>query len=197
MKKTKTWLSKLFMSKKKKQHGFNDMASSTQPIKYIFDIEVIDSDENGAPLTERQYGIIAESADMLHALYATCDQKINILRQTPVGAAQVDKAEPQADPANLTVEHLANPVPVTNVTHAPQVQTEQPRYITVSGIKMRITGDKIAQKQWVRASADEAACIRIVSDSTNRIFNLDGKHIEIEKWVNIEEADNTILNDAL
>ena len=51
-------------------------------------------------------------------------------------------------------------------------------------------GIKVYQKQWVKLNQNEAGQIRIVNDSNNKILNLNGKHIEILRWVMIEDQDS-------
>lgn len=163
---------------------------STAP-KFKFDIEIMDKDDADRPLISRQYGILADSPATLHALYATCDQKIRILHQELATQDAGGLSEAAKTPAAFQPSPAVtvNTTPVIETCHIPQVVTPvpEPKFITAFGIKLKIIGDEVYRKQWIRASDEEAAGIRVVIDSTNKLVKLDGKHVELEKWVRIEE----------
>lgn len=154
--------------------------------KFKFDIDVYEIDDSSrAP--ERFTDVEAESAESLAAIYATCNQRIKVLRKVPI-----DDAPPVAQMHNSEItpntsvqpEQSAPPKPIEPKYVTASVE---PKYVTVSGIKMKIIGDEVYQKQWIRASADESKGIRLIIDKTNKLVNLEGKHFEIEKWIKIEE----------
>lgn len=152
--------------------------------KFKFDIDVYEIDDSSrAP--ERFTDVEAESAESLAAIYATCNQRIKVLRKTPIetpvpveSPAPIVEAQPRPPfQPNQTIT-MFNDVPAKLI---------EPKYVTVSGIKMKIMGDEVYQKQWIRATEDESKGIRLIIDKTNKLVNLEGKHFELEKWIKIEE----------
>lgn len=151
--------------------------------KFKFDIDVYEADDlDRAP--ESFSGVISESAETLRALYATCNQRIKIRNTTPVQADLTQSQFIAGTPPPAVVQTQTSRQPFQSFPPAPKVE---PKYVTVSGIKMKIVGDVVYQKQWVRASDDEAAEFRVVSDKTNKLVNLIDKHVELEKWIKIED----------
>lgn len=157
--------------------------------KFKFDIDVYEIDDSSrAP--ERFTDVEAESAESLAAIYATCNQRIKVLRKTPI-----ETPAPDETPAPIVEAHSRPSLQLNQpIQPRPPLQYNQnvtasiePKYVTVSGIKMKIIGDEVYQKQWIRASADESKGIRLIIDKTNKLVNLEGKHFEIEKWIKIEE----------
>lgn len=86
----------------------------------------------------------------------------------------------------------------SNAVVQPVVQKLKPKIITIGDMQVKYDGDKVYQKQWVKLNSTEAANFRIVSDSSNKIMPLNGKHIECRKWVIVEEDspedDNDVMN---
>lgn len=171
--------------------------------KYKFDIEVYEMDDASVP-PEKFYDVFADSAEALKALYATCKQNVKILKQTPldddVDVTVKNKTETndydesddydesgeyenQVNSENTCQPTSSDKSNIDNVT----ITKVEPKYVTVSGIKMKIVGDDVYQKQWIRASEEESAGIRLIVDKTNKLVNLEGKHFELEKWVQIVE----------
>ena len=66
----------------------------------------------------------------------------------------------------------------------------KPKIVTIGDTQIKYDGAKVYQKQWVKLNQNEAGQIRIVNDSNNQILNLNGKHIEILRWVMIEDQDS-------
>lgn len=200
-------LKKLFSLIKKRD---KPMIPSVQP-RYIFDIQVMDEDDKGNPLIETQHGIKANSANELHALYKTCGQRIKIVSQRevegytppPVLAPHVANS-PQATGGDNNVSYngasprppLTSPRPPFQPHMPPPPLPVEPKYVTVSGISMKIVGDVVYQKQWVRASDEEANNIRLVSDATNKIVKTTDRHFEIQKWVIVADDDDTVEDIA-
>ena len=160
--------------------------------KFKFDIDVYEVDDSSrAP--ERFTDVEAESAESLAAIYATCKQRIKVIRKTPIEIAPAPVIAMQSDAAIGEPQPIMSTVPPiykTEITPAPGVvlRAPEPKFVTVSGIKMKIIGDDVYQKQWIRASEDESKGIRLIIDKTNKLVNLEGKHFEIEKWVKIEDT---------
>ena len=66
----------------------------------------------------------------------------------------------------------------------------KPKIVTIGDTQIKYDGDRVYQKQWVKLNQNEAGQIRVVNDSNNKILNLNGKHIEILRWVMIEDQDS-------
>lgn len=64
-----------------------------------------------------------------------------------------------------------------------------PKFFQVGGIKCKMENGRFYQKQWMRLTDNEADEIRIVSDKNNKICPLTNKHIEILKWVLVEDEE--------
>lgn len=82
------------------------------------------------------------------------------------------------------------------------VKQSKPKYFKVGDIEVKDDNGKIYQKQWVKLTTTESSNIRIINDKNNSIFNLKDKHIEIKKWILIEnikdsDIDNVDLEDNL
>ena len=43
----------------------------------------------------------------------------------------------------------------------------------------------------------DASNFRVVTDSTNKIVSLSGKHIEAKRWILIEDSSNGSIDDAV
>lgn len=71
-----------------------------------------------------------------------------------------------------------------------------PKFFQVGGIKCKMENGKLYQKQWMRLTDNEADEIRIVSDKNNKICPLTNKHIEILKWVLVEDEDKNSPIDS-
>ena len=64
----------------------------------------------------------------------------------------------------------------------------KPKIVTIGDMQIKYDGDKVYQKQWVRLTPAEAGNFRVVSDSSNKISPMAGKHLEAKRWVLIENA---------
>lgn len=62
-----------------------------------------------------------------------------------------------------------------------------PRYFKIGSVECKEDNGKIYQKQWMRVNDENE--YRIVSDATNKITPLKGKHIEHLMWVLIEDEN--------
>jgi hypothetical protein len=50
---------------------------------------------------------------------------------------------------------------------------------------------KIYQKQWMKILGTEVGNYRLISDSNNREISMNGKHLEVLKWVLIEDESDS------
>ena len=63
------------------------------------------------------------------------------------------------------------------------------KYYKVGDIEIKDDNGKIYQKQWMKLSDSEASNIRVVNDKNNALVNLNGKHIEMKRWILVETSD--------
>lgn len=73
---------------------------------------------------------------------------------------------------------------------------DPPKFFQVGGIKCKMENGKLYQKQWMRLVDTEVDEIRIVSDKNNRICPLKDKHIEVLRWVLVEDDGNGVRPDG-
>jgi len=75
---------------------------------------------------------------------------------------------------------------------------QKPRFFKVGDIEVKDDNGKIYEKQWMKLSDSEASNIRVINDKNNSLVNLAGKHIEMKKWVLVEDInEETDLEDNL
>lgn len=148
--------------------------------RYEYKIKVFELDDNDKPITSIQEGIKANSDTELKSMYSLCDQKIEIISRKEINPpSQTQQVE-----TNITVNQNEK---LTKIQQNPQREDIVPRYFNAGGINFKLVGNELYQKQWIRASEDETASIRIINDKNNSIFKLNGKHIELEKWIKVEQ----------
>lgn len=70
----------------------------------------------------------------------------------------------------------------------------QIKYYKIGDIEIKDDNGKIYQKQWVKLSENESSNIRIINSKNNSIVQLVNKHIEIKKWVIVENQQTNDLN---
>ena len=69
----------------------------------------------------------------------------------------------------------------------PAKEVSEPRYFNVGGMECKMENGKLYQKHWVTVNETEMANYRLISDKNNRILPMTGKHLEVLKWVIVEE----------
>ena len=144
------------------------------------------------------------------ALYKDCGQMAKVVREIdPPTKEQIVAAQQQA---TLTVQQqmqapivqaalqqVAIQQPILQA--APQhIQVRKPKYYKVGDIEIKDDNGKIYQKQWMKLTDTEASNFRLVSDKNNAIANMNGKHLEMKKWVlvqNSEEDESTQLEESM
>ena len=133
--------------------------------------------------------------------YAICDQRIQVIREI----------DPFDEPPKMPNDKQVQSIEQQNVQHqqiaqlkAQTVQTvktttetikPKPKIITVGDTQIKYDGEKVYSRQWVKLNAKEASCIRVVNDSNNKIFQLNGKHLEALRWVLVENDSSTSEDD--
>lgn len=156
-----------------------DGISSKKP-RYAFDVKVYSMDENDKyTITEIQNDVLGNSEEEVRQLFSLSDQKVEFLHKREINppASQVSASPMVASPFQT------QPRPPIVI---PQNQPQDTKYFTAGGIKFKMVGNEVFQKQWIRATPEEVESIRLVNDKTNKILSLDGKHIEIEHWIKVE-----------
>ena len=136
--------------------------------------------------------------------YALCDQRIQVIREIdPFDEAPKTVKSTQAS-TSTNVEPI-NQVKVANQAQqsstigqtvlTSEVAKPKPKIITVGDTQIKYDGEKVYSRQWVKLNAKEASCIRVVNDSNNKIFQLNGKHLEALRWVLVENDSTTGEDD--
>ena len=144
------------------------------------------------------------------ALYKDCGQMAKVVREIDpptkeqIAAAQQQvtlavQQQMQAPIVQAAPQQVAIQQPILQA--APQsIQTRKPKYYKVGDIEIKDDNGKIYQKQWMKLTNAEASNFRLVSDKNNAIANMNGKHIEMKKWVlvqNSEEDESTQLEESM
>lgn len=170
-----------------------------------FDIVIFTEDE-GREQQRMENGVYGQSAQQLIALYAATGERIKILREyddIPV------KKPIEATPQNITTNEI-NPIEeqksIPQTVPTPKISSQQPvyatvpkktppKYFSICGTECKFEDDKIYQKQWVKILGNEASQYRLISDANNKEISLNGKHLEMLKWVLVQnESENSESN---
>ena len=165
----------------------NTQQNSNQPRKRKFEIAVYDEDlqENGTiqlkpiPMTEPLYIEAATKAEFNEIIrtYKDCGQQIKIIREI--------------DPPPRE-NCIQQPIQQKN-TQSPQQEQQQKRkpiVFKVGDIEIKEDNGTVYQKQWVRLTDKEAQNFRIVNTDNNKLVNLKGKHIEMKRWIKVENSED-------
>ena len=144
------------------------------------------------------------------ALYKDCGQMAKVVREIdPPTKEQIAAAQQQATlavqqqmqapivqavPQQVTIQQ-----PILQAAPQP-IQVRKPKYYKVGDIEIKDDNGKIYQKQWMKLTDTEASNFRLVSDKNNAIASMNGKHLEMKKWVlvqNSEEDESTQLEESM
>lgn len=135
-------------------------------------------------------------------LYKTVGQRFKIIREIdPPSFDDIKKAA--IEQGLIPADSDFGPVPAEQKDDAPakvkaKAADAQPvhrekretKYYKVGDVEIKEEDGQLYQKQWLRLSPAEAANFRVVSDSSNKIVSMKGKHLEAKKWLAIEHADS-------
>lgn len=166
-----------------------------------FDILVFEEDElaDGSMGIKQhpENGVQAKSRKELIAVYAMAGQKIKILREYggPQSNETIQASAKNIQSSTVEVAKVQQLQQQQQVQQAPVEQTK-PKFFKVAGIDCKIENNKLYQKQWVKVDNNEQENYRIISDSSNKIVSLNGKHIEKLSWVLIEDQQQSQSGDA-
>ena len=144
------------------------------------------------------------------ALYKDCGQMAKIVREIdPPTKQQIAVAQQQATLAvqqqmqapivQVAPQQVAIQQPILQAAPQP-IRARKPKYYKVGDIEIKDDNGKIYQKQWMKLTDAEASNFRLVSDKNNAIANMNGKHLEMKKWVlvqNSEEDESTQLEESM
>lgn len=162
----------------------NDFQTFTP--RYEYTVKIFEEDADGKILTSIQKGIHANSDRALFDMYALCQQKIQILEKREINPNAIDPEEgvQQTQISSMPVNQLSPSVlPTRALKPEPTV-----KYFSAGGLDFKMVDNEVFQKQWIRATEEESAGIRIVSDTTNKIMPLKDKHLEIQHWIKVEDS---------
>jgi len=190
-----------------KEFDLTTMGDDFQMLKprYEYTVKIFEEGERGKPITSIQKGIKANSDQDLYAMYAMADQKIQILEKKEINSPQNNQQsqQPMQQPMVPAPQQMVVPVNMqqSQIQMIPQqVQQQMPqkpvepqvKYFSGGGIDFKLVGDDLYQKQWIRASEDDAKRIRIINDANNKIVELKGKHFELLNWVKVDSTDKAL-----
>ena len=157
--------------------------------------------DNGKPLIIE----VANKAefDEIRKQYSLADQRIKVIREidpfddnpapiskpsTPVQQVipQNNQAIPTSIP-NIVTTPMQQAVQSQPIQQVVEQQKTKPKIVRLGDIELKYDGDKVYQKQWIKLSSIESNNFRVVNTATNKIVNLNGKHIEAKRWVLVEQ----------
>ena len=144
------------------------------------------------------------------ALYKDCGQMAKVVREIDpptkeqIAAAQQQvtlavQQQMQAPIVQSASQQVAIQQPILQAASQP-IQARKPKYYKVGDIEIKDDNGKIYQKQWMKLTNAEASNFRLVSDKNNAIASMNGKHLEMKKWVlvqNSEEDESTQLEESM
>lgn len=183
--------------------------SQPQVIEREFELAIYDVTINDATGKEEirpvSYGqpitVKAKTREELETtlkMYEMTGQKVKVIRE--IGSRTVSTPQapvPQVSQAsvpqmpNLQLD-ASKPQPSIVTASAPIIVTQtKPRFFKIGDVDVKDDNGKIFQKQWMKLTDSEASNIRIVNDKNNQLVNLVGKHIEMKRWVMIENSNSS------
>ena len=98
---------------------------------------------------------------------------------------QGNKVSSPAPQNNATTQQ--NVVAPDNQQITQPTTTKQTSYFKIGPTECKIENGQVFRKQWITVTEDEMQNYRLISDKTNRILPLNGKHLETLKWVMAHE----------
>lgn len=204
----------IFKKKQKEEENIimeSETNNSTKQTKKKFEVEIYDKVSVGEPPYDRielqkvmmEKPVIIEASskkdlDEFAEKLELCQQTFKIVRvieEQPVSKQSVSISKPQQT-ITLTDDSV-NVQPVVDSTikenkveicSEPIVKKSKPRFFKVGDVELKDDNGKIYQKQWIKLTEIEASNLRVINDKTNAIFNLNGKHIEMKKWILVDST---------
>jgi len=159
-----------------------------------YDIIVFEPQEDGTKKQSHVTGVKASSPQALMQLYAVEGAQIRILKEYK------DPNQPEQHHAHLPPpqQQMQQPM-IAAQTIQPQqgqiphtfVSKEPPKFFEIGGVKCKLENGKMYQEQWVKVDSTK---YRLVADSSNKILPMTNKHLEMLKWVQIENNEGETEN---
>ena len=178
-----------------------------QTKKRKFEIEVYDEIQVGENIDNIQlqkvvmeHPVIIEAGskkelDDIAAKFKLCKQRMKIVRVLDDNGNSVPlkQAFAQQEQAPTQVQQQVT----QTVVQQASVIKQKPRFYSVGGIEIKDDNGKIYQKQWMKLSEKEAQNFRLVNDANNKIASMNGKHLEMKRWVAVETSneDDSLENE--
>ena len=193
------------------------MMAAPKPLVRKFELEVFEEDldtPSGWKKVRYDKPLIVEVTSLKElqdklALYKDCGQMAKVVREidpptkeqivTQQQATLAVQQQMQAPIAQAASQQVAIQQPILQAAPQP-IQARKPKYYKVGDIEIKDDNGKIYQKQWMKLTNTEASNFRLVSDKNNAIASMNGKHLEMKKWVlvqNSEEDESTQLEESM
>ena len=162
-----------------------------------FEIEVYDEDlqDNGRVVMKprgRQTAT-AGSAKELVDIFTQCGQKIKIIREITKPTTDVQRL-PQTNNTSTSkpTQQFQQPQSQirtisTEFINPEFINYQSPKYYKIGDIEIKNDNGRIYQRQWVRLTDTEANNLRIINTKTNKIVSMTDKHIEMKRWILVED----------
>lgn len=179
----------------------------SQTKKRKFEIEVYDEIQVGENIDNIQlqkvvmeHPVIIEAGskkelDDIAAKFKLCKQRMKIVRvlDDDGNSVPLKQAFAQQEQAQTQVQQQVTQAVVQQAS----VIKQKPRFYSVGGIEIKDDNGKIYQKQWMKLSQKEAQNFRLVNDTNNKIASMNGKHLEMKRWVAVETSneDDSLENE--
>ena len=172
-----------------------------QTKKRKFEIEVYDEIQVGENIDNIQLQkvvmerpVIIEAGskkelDDLAAKFKLCKQRMKIVRVLDDDGNAVPLKQAFAQQAQAPIQVQQQVPQVQTVVQQASVIKQKPRFYSVGGIEIKDDNGKIYQKQWMKLSEKEAQNFRLVNDANNKIASMNGKHLEMKRWVAVETSN--------
>ena len=172
-----------------------------QTKKRKFEIEVYDEIQVGENIDNIQLQkvvmerpVIIEAGskkelDDIAAKFKLCKQRMKIVRVLDDDGNAVPLKQAFAQQAQAPTQVQQQVPQVQTVVQQASVIKQKPRFYAVGGIEIKDDNGKIYQKQWMKLSEKEAQNFRLVNDANNKIASMNGKHLEMKRWVAVETSN--------
>lgn len=170
--------------------------AQSQAKKRKFEIEIYDEIQVGENIDNIQLQKVVmerpaiieagskKELDDIAAKFKLCKQRMKIVRVLDDDGNAVPLKQAFAQQAPIEVQQ----VPQTQVIQQIAPAKQKPRFYSVGGIEIKDDNGKIYQKQWMKLSEKEAQNFRLVNDTNNKIASMNGKHLEMKRWVAVETS---------
>lgn len=185
-----------------------------------FEIEVFDedlSDDGFINLIPKGRHIVSSSSfNDLKRIYKLCGQQIKLIREL-TDNTYLQETQTKGEDSMQSVQNQRNykdnnPEEIKNeknnleknnlektpysVNYANEsvlygYGNSKPCYYNIGDVEIKIENGKVYEKKWIKLSEEESSDIRVINTNSNKIINLNGKHIEVKRWILIKENDNS------